>query len=113
MTNVITESNGMRRSEHCGKSNDGESAPFARFDLAVLCFVLFNTFADQDKDLAVGGAPLIIGDNMQLIQHFFIYADRKTLNCHINLKTNILCIYFKTTVCYNVEYRYNLYLKYV
>ena len=64
-------------------------------DGTVLLFVCGNTVADQDIDLAVGGAPLVIGYTMQLveqplvighdvqfIQHSVINADRKTFDSH-------------------------------
>ena len=36
-------------------------------DGTVLLFVCGNTVADQDIDLAVGGAPLVIGHDVQFI----------------------------------------------
>lgn len=51
-------------------------------DGTVLLFVCGNTVADQDIDLAVGGAPLVIGHDVQFIQHSVINADRKTFDSH-------------------------------
>ena len=55
---------------------------FAEFDLAVLFLVLLDAVADENKNLAVGGTSLIVGNGVQLIQHLFINADRQALCSH-------------------------------
>lgn len=45
---------------------------FAEFDLAVLFLVLLDAVADENKNLAVGGAAFVVGDGVQLIQHLLI-----------------------------------------
>lgn len=55
---------------------------FAEFDLAVLFLVLLDAVADENKNLAIGGTSLIVGNGVQLIQHLFINADRQALCGH-------------------------------
>ena len=45
---------------------------FAEFDFAVLFLVLLDAIANEDKNLAVGGAAFVVGDGVQLIQHLLI-----------------------------------------
>ena len=49
-------------------------------DGTVLLFVCGNTVADQDIDLAVGGAPLVIRNHMQFVEHFLINANGQTFD---------------------------------
>lgn len=44
-------------------------------DFSVLLFVSLDAVADEDENLTVGGTPLIIGDDVELMQHFRVDAD--------------------------------------
>ena len=44
-------------------------------DFAVLCLVLLNAVPDQNQDLAVGAAALIVRYHMELIQDLFVDAN--------------------------------------
>lgn len=52
------------------------------FYFAVFFFVLLNTITNQNQNLAVGGASLIVCHNVQLIQHFLVNSDGKALDRH-------------------------------
>ena len=55
---------------------------FAEFDFDVFFLVLLDAVADENKNLAIGGTSLIVGNGVQLIQHLFINADRQALCGH-------------------------------
>lgn len=51
-------------------------------DFSVLFLVLFQTVADQNKDLAVYAPPLIVRNDMELVQYFAVNPYRQALNSH-------------------------------
>lgn len=55
---------------------------FSEFDFDVFFLVLLDAVADENKNLAIGGTSLIVGNGVQLIQHLFINADRQALCGH-------------------------------
>ena len=44
-------------------------------DFTVLGLIFFDELADQHHDLPVRGAALVVGDVVQLVQHFAVNAD--------------------------------------
>lgn len=44
-------------------------------DFPVLLFVSLDAVTDEDENLTVGGTPLIIGDDVELMQHFLVDSD--------------------------------------
>lgn len=49
---------------------------------AVEGLVLRNTVSDQNKNMAIDRAALIISYISNFLEHFFLYADRYTLHAH-------------------------------
>jgi len=45
------------------------------FDRSMYFFIRLDAVTYQNKDMAVEGAPFIFGDIVQLVQHFFLYAN--------------------------------------
>ena len=43
---------------------------------AVLFLILLDQIPDEHKNLAVGAAPLVVGNDVQFVQHFFFDANR-------------------------------------
>lgn len=63
-------------------------------DLAVFPLKSLDVFPDQHQNMAVEGAPLVIGYKSQLFQHLFLYADGNALDCHKITPIAIVCVYF-------------------
>ena len=69
-----------------------------------LITVPLDAFADEDENLAVGGTAFVFGDEMELVQQFFVDADGQAFNGQCDhLKTNILCVHFRRDMWYNIE----------
>ena len=47
----------------------------ADLDLTVTLFIFLDAVTDQDEDLAVGGTPLVVGNDVELVEHLLLDAN--------------------------------------
>lgn len=80
-------------------------------NLSMLLLKGFDIFPDENQNVAVDRASLIVGYKAKLFQHLFLYANGYTLDCHKITPIDILCVYFMAAMWYNVLNRYTVYLK--
>lgn len=66
----------MERSLHAGV------ILFSELDLAVLFLIFLNAVAYENEYLAVSRAPLVVGYDVELVQHFLINSYRQTFYGH-------------------------------
>lgn len=71
-------------------------------NIAVLGFIFFDEAADQHDNLTVRGTALVICNEVQLVQHLAVNADRNTFYGHFASSKDILWLYFMFVLMYNV-----------
>lgn len=49
---------------------------------AMFCLIFLDTFTDQNKDVTVNGASLIISNEAEFLQHLFLNSDGNTFDSH-------------------------------
>ena len=77
-----------------------------------LVLMPFDTVADQHKNMAVEGTPLILRDKAEFIEHFLLDTDGYAFDCHsLTSKIDIQYVYFTQNLWYNSLYSYTVYLQ--
>lgn len=77
---------------------DVQVRAYAACDLAVLPLKVFDALPYRHQDMAVDRTALIISHKAQLLQHFFLNADGRALDCHKNTSMDILYVYFMADI---------------
>lgn len=78
-------------------------------DGAVGCLILRNAIPDQNQNLTVCRAPLVIRHHMELIQHFLINSNGKTFYSHIITPKQIYFVFILGKLCgmmQNIDIKY-------
>ena len=72
------------------------------FNLSVFLLVALDVFPDQHQNVSVNRAALIIRNHMKLLQQFLINAYRDMFWHHFHPIMNLLCIYIRFIMWYDV-----------
>ena len=68
----------------------------------MLLLVTLDLVTDEDEHLRVGAPALVVGNDVQLVQHLLINTDGYTLDSHKNTPKQIICAFTLCLFCVNM-----------